>query len=339
MSTGLKSACLAVSLVLTASSPDAFADDVADFYGGKTITIYVASGPGGGYAIYGQIAARHLGRHIPGNPAVVPSYMPGGGGITAANYLFNAARQDGTALGVLFAQTQLAQFLHPKNVKYDAVKYNWIGIFADIIQAFHVSKKAKAPTLDAMKTTEIVAGSSGDGSGTYLFPKLMNDTLGTKIKIVSGYAGTNALNLAMERGEIDGFSTPWGSVEGSLSRLRETANQVVQYGVEKHPSYPGVPLLTDLASDPKQKATLRFVAGPSALGRSLTAPPGVPEARVAALRKAFIAMLADPEFVADAKKGRIDMNPTPGERAQALVRELADVDPAVLALAKEVFPR
>ena len=316
-------------------APAACADDVADFYRGKTVTIYVASSTGGGYAIYAQLSARHLAKHLPGNPNIVVSYMPGGGGMTAANYLFNAARQDGTALGVLFAQTQLAQSLHPKNVKYDAVKFNWIGIFADITQAFHVSRKANASTLDAMKQIEIVAGSSGTGSGTYLLPQLANATIGTKMKIIGGYAGTSALYLAMERGEIDSFSSPWGSVTGSFPQVLKTANQVFQYGLEKNPDFPDVPLLTDLIADPTQRAMAQFLAGPSAIGRSLTAPPGVPADRVAALRKAYVAMVADPDFIADAKKGKVEMGPIAGDRAQAIVDRLGKVDAAAVEMARK----
>jgi tripartite-type tricarboxylate transporter receptor subunit TctC len=321
--------CRALAIGISGSllwTAGAAAESVEDFYRGKTITVYVASNIGGGYAIYG-------------NPAVVPSYMPGGGGLAASNYLFNAARKDGTALGVLFAQTQLVQFLNPKAVKYDAVKFNWIGIYANIIQALHVSKKAKATTLDALKATEIITGSSGVNSGTYLFPKLVNDTLGTKMKYVFGYPGTGALNLAMERGEIDAFTSPWGSVTGSMPQLLTTANQVVQYGYEKSKDFPGVPLLTDLVQDPVQRQMVRFTTGPSVIGRSLAAPPDVPKERVDTLRRAFDAMLADPDFLTDVKKGKTDLSPKPGVEAQAIIAELAKVDPKALELARAAFPQ
>jgi tripartite-type tricarboxylate transporter receptor subunit TctC len=314
------------------------ADPVEDFYRGKVITLYVASEAGGGYGIYGQLAARHLGRHIPGHPEIIPSFMPGGGGLAAANYLYNAARQDGTALGVLFAQLQLAQFIHPTKVKYDATRFHWLGIFADITQGFVVAKRAKATDLEQLKQVSIVAGSTGAGSDTFLLPTLANRTLGLKLKIVTGYNGTQSLALAMERGEIDGFASPWGSFRGSFPQSLQQGIPLFQYGLAPDAGFPQVPLLTDLVTDPEQRAMVRFLSGPSTIGRSLTAPPSVPADRVAALRQAFDALVTDRDFLAEADKQHIELRPMSGSKAQALIDDLSKVDPRALALAKQIVP-
>ena len=315
------------------------ADAVADFYKGRTVTLYVASSAGGGYGLYGQLMAAHFGRFLPGNPTTIPSYMSGAGGLKAANYVYNAAPKDGSALGVLLSPVPVQQYVQDKAAKYDVNKFQWIGVVAPVVQAFTVMKTAPATTLEGLRKTEIVAGATGVGSDTYVVPTLANVMLGTKIKIVKGYKGTAAIAQAMEQGEAHAWAGPWTSKAASFPRLLDpkVAVQLFQFGLARQEGHKDVPLLTELVQDPQKKKVVAFLSGPTALGRSLVAPPGVPANRLAALRTAFDRMVKDPAFLADAKRRKADVTPMSGKDLQALIREITDVPPSVIAEAKAIL--
>jgi tripartite-type tricarboxylate transporter receptor subunit TctC len=309
-----------------------------DVYKGKTITIYVAAGTGGGYGHYAQLMAQHLGRHIPGEPNVIVSFMPGAGGLNGANYLYNLAVRDGTALGVLVSPAPVQALIEPA-ARYDVDKLRWIGVVVPVIQAFTVMKHAPAQTIDAMRSTEIVAGSTGPASDTFTVPRLINYALGTRIKIVIGYKGTADIALAMRRGEAHAWAGPWTSKAAQFPDLLDpaVATQLLQFGLKKPAGREPVPLLTDLVADPLKKSVVEFLSGPTALGYSLTAPPDVPADRVAILRKAFDAMVKDAAFLDDAKRGRSVVEPTGGEELQAIVARITKVPANVVAEAKRVL--
>ena len=309
-----------------------------DAFKGKTITMHVAAGAGGGYGHYGQLMAQHLGRHIPGEPNVIVSYMPGAGGLNGANHLYNLAARDGTALGVLVSPAPVHAMMEPA-ARYDVNKFNWIGVVVPVIQALTVMRHAPAQTIEAMRETEIVAGSTGPASDTFTVPQLVNYALGTKIKIVIGYKGTADIALAMRRGEVHAWAGPWTSKSAQFPDLLDPAiaTQLLQFGLKKPAGREAVPLLTELVTDPAKKSVVEFLSGPTALGYSLAAPPEVPADRIAILRNAFNAMVKDQVFLDDAKRGRSVVEATGGEELQAIVGRITSVPPNVVAEAKRVL--
>lgn len=328
-----------VAAAALAAGGDAKADPAGDFFAGKTVTLYVGAGAGGGYGLYAQLVAAHYGRHLPGKPTVVPSYMSGAGGLKAANFVYNAAPKEGTALGVLLSPVPVQQHVQASAARFDVNRFQWIGVLAPVVQALTVMKSAPASDIEGLKRTEIIAGSTGVGSDTFVVPQLANHVLGTRIRIVKGYKGTADIALAMQRGEAHAWAGPWTSKAASFPHLLDpkVAVQLFQFGLVRQQGYKDVPLLSELVSDPDAKKVVEFLAGPTALGRSLTAPPGVPGQRVAVLRKAFDDMVADPVFLADARKRKADIDPMPGAALQALIRRITDVPPQVIEAAKKIL--
>lgn len=331
-----ETAGLAIALgVALLTGPSAVAQD---FFKGRTITVFVAAGAGGGYGHYAQLMAQHLGHFVPGQPSVILSYMPGAGGLNAANHVYNIAPKDGTALGVLLSTVPVQGLMDPA-ARFDVNKFQWIGVVVPVIQAFTVMRHAPAQTLDTMRQTEIVAGSTGVASDTYVVPRLVNYGLATKIKIVTGYKGTADIALAMSRGELHAWAGPWTSKAAQFPQLLDPAQatQLLQFGLAKAPGRESVPLLTDLVTDPAKKNVVAFLSGPTALGYSLTAPPDVPADRVAILRKAFEDMVRDAGVKADAEKRKAVLQPTGGAELQKIVARITSVAPAVVEEAKRVL--
>ena len=331
----LTAACGAM-LAALAGPLAAKADAVADFYKSRTVTFVSPTGTAGTYALLAQLAQRHLGRHIPGEPTVVPQYMAGAGGTTAANYLYNVAPKDGTFLGGVLSGLAHTQVFRPDSVKYDATKFNWVGAWAEVIQTMSLFHTAKVKTVkDALEHQAILA-STGRGSATYQLPALMNGVLGTKFKIVSGYRGGGDVWTAMERGEVDGwcgFYDQWPTSKPEWVRDNKVFH-VVQFSLGKHKAMPDVPRLVDLARNDEETKIFRFMSATGRLARGVAAPPGVPADRLAALRKAFADLLKDPEFLAEAERLKIAIEHFPGEAVLADVTEIIGAPPENVARTK-----
>ena len=326
-----------IALASGLSTALARAQTEADTFRGRTITLYVASGAGGGYGLNALLIAAHLGHFLPGNPTVIPSYMPGSGGIKAANYLYNAAPKDGTALGVLVSTVQVEQLVRTEATMYDVRNFQWIGVVAPIRPVLWVSKKAPASTLDELRRTQITAGASGKGSPTYVVPTLAVHALGLKIKVITGYKGTADTQKAMEQGEVNSLVMPWGTAKAQFPRLFEDTVQLFQYGLSRDPEYPDVPLLHELVQDPKQKLLIRFLASETTLGRNLAAPPGLTAARVTMLRAAFDKMVADDAFLTDARKRHMEVGPIKGAEVQAVIEDISHTDRETIVAAKKLL--
>jgi tripartite-type tricarboxylate transporter receptor subunit TctC len=315
---------LAGILGLLAFAPLA-ARAVDDTFKDRTIIVYVSTGPGGGYDAYGRMVARYIGRHLPGNPRVIVENMPGAGGRSLANFLYNAAPKDGTAIGIVQHTIVYDDLFAEQGVKYDARKFTWLGSaasFTSVGIAWHTSGVA---TIEDAKQKQIVMGSSGAGATSYQYTNLMNHLLGTKFKILIGYKGAADMYLALERGELQGVAgTDWTTIHNQHSRWLENKdiNVFVQFAVRKHPDLPNVPLIGDLVTSDEDKSVLRFVFLGLGFARPFLAPPGLPEPVVAALRNGFDATTKDPEFLAEAAKVRFDIDPVDGITAQKLVEEL-----------------
>jgi tripartite-type tricarboxylate transporter receptor subunit TctC len=307
------------------------ADAIAQHFHGKTIRLIIATGTGGAYGGYGLVFAQYFGKHIPGEPAITPEYRPGAGGVVAANYLYNVAPKDGTVIGIPLAPIVLAQYTG-QNAQYDASKFLWIGQMADITRLFTVWENSPIKTFDDLITKESIAGTSGRGSETYMNPALMNAVFGTKIKIVSGYKGSNDILLALERGEISAMSGTWANFAANHPQWvsEKKVRFVVQIGLNKVAGYEQVPLLSELATNEGDRRLVEYMSlVTTSVGYSVIAPPGVPDPIIGALRNAFDATMKDPAFLAAAKKCCVDLNPASHEVVAAAVMRAIEA-PAAL---------
>ena len=288
-----------------------------DFYRGKTLRLIVPSDVGGGYDLYARTFATHLRRHIPGEPTIVVQNRPGGGGLLAANYLFNVAPKDGLAIGLVQRGVPFYPFFGDQNAKFVPTQFNWLGSFAAETGSTTVWHTAKAQTMaDAFKDTVVLGGSGPNDSETY--PHLMNNTIGTKFRIVSGYRANSAVFLAMERGEVEGVTGSWSSVKSERPNwLRDKLVRVlVQFARTRAPDLPDVPLIMDFVKTDEHKAMWNVILTMAQVGRPVTAPPGIPAELTRTLRAAFDATIKDPAFIAEMERGRRELSPESGESMQ-----------------------
>lgn len=322
----LRRALIILLLTLAAASSGggpSSAQAPVEFFKGRTITVYVAVGTGA-YDLYARILIRHMPRHIPGNPTMIVNNMPGGGGVLAANYIANVAPQDGTALLVPLKPIAMTQRLDPANVKYDAAKLHWIGSMVDAPGALAVWHTSPGLTLDDVRRTEIAMGSTGSGAETTIFPTVINTILGTKFKVIAGFKGMTEIYLAMERGEIHGVSTVYGSVQGLKPDwlVDKKVAFLAQVSVTRTAALPHVPTVLEFAKSSEDREVLEFLALSNAIGRSITAPPGIPADRLAALRKAFDDAVHSADYLRETRDKGIEVNPTPGIEVQKDVDRL-----------------
>lgn len=315
----------------------AVADPVADFYAGKTVTILVPFAPGGGSARYGTLAGDFLTKYMPGNPKFVPEFMPGGGGLLAANHAAQVSPKDGTVILVPNDGIAVSQLLNPDAVQYDARQFHWIGILSQNWFVLGMRKDTGVTSVDDLKEKEFFVGSSGVGSPTDLFPRVTNGLLGTKLNVVAGFPGGSTEQiLAVEKGEMHGSTSTWRSWTGRKDLIDSgVIVPFIQYGLGRSPEIPDVPNLIDLLDDPTSKEIARFVTSPAAIGRGLVALPGTPDDRVQALRDAFAKMLEDPEFMKAAADQKLPIDgPMLGQAAQEFVMSVMNSSPEVVERAK-----
>ncbi|MPZ37344.1 MAG: hypothetical protein GEU95_04650 [Rhizobiales bacterium] len=327
----LATACVAaVALALPAA---ANAQSVADFYKGKNVEVLIGYSGGGGYDVYARLLARHIGKHIPGNPTIVPRNMPGAGSLVLANWLYNVAPKDGTVFGMIGRGTPFDPILGIEGAKFDPTKYLWLGSMnneVSVCVSWHTSGVTK---FEQLLQKELVVGGTGPSADTDQFPRITNAVLGTKFRIISGYPGGNDISLAMERGEVGGrCGWSWSSVVATrMNWFKEKKIRVLlQLALEKHEDLPDVPLVVDLAKTPEQRAILRLIFARQALGRPFLAPPGVPQDRAAALQKAFMATMKDKAFRAEAEKAKLEINSLDAAAIEKIIEEAAKTNPAVL---------
>ena len=322
------------------TSGSAHAQSVAKFYQGKVMNFLVGFGPGGGYDRYARTVSKHLGRHIPGNPKIIPQFMTGGGSLRMANYLFNVAPKDGTYFGIHSPVLPVFQLLRGKGFKLDVRKFNYLGRLATQNHVMMVRADHGIKTLNDVRKRQMTVSSTGKGSPTFILPAIMNSVLGTKFKIISGYAGSAAGRLAMERGEVMGLTSGWISWKSTSQEWIDSKYMLplVEFALVRSPDLdPSVPLVASLAKSAGDRELLEFIASPLETGRAPTMPPGVPKARLAAVRSAFAAMVKDPAFLASAKKRRIAIVPLAGEKVQVLIEKTVNVSPSLVARAKKAL--
>jgi tripartite-type tricarboxylate transporter receptor subunit TctC len=321
-------------------SSTAAADPIADFYRGKSIGMVIATAPGGDYDLRARLVARHMGRHIPGNPTIVPRNMPGGVGIQAMNYMANVAPKDGTTIHAIMQNMSTHQALGGAGVEFDTRKFFWIGNTTDtpnVINSWHTTD---IRTIQDVMTRELVVGAPGQATNSVYYPKALNELVGTKFKIVSGYPGGNDVNLAMERGEVGGRgSNSWASWKATKPDwLRDKKIFIlVQVGLKRNPELADVPTMMELAKTDDDKAVLTFLSADVPIARSYVTTPGVPADRVQALRRAFDATMKDPQLLAEAAKLNMDLSPSTGEDAQRYSDLIANTPERVLTRAKAII--
>lgn len=314
-------------------------DRVAAFYRGKTLTILVGYSAGGGYDLYARLLARHIARHIPGNPTVIVQNMPGAASIVAANHLFNVAPKDGTVIGTFARGLPVEQLKGSSGVQFDAARFNWIGSMNEEVGVCVARTDSGIQRFDDLFERPLRVGGAGPASDDDVYPRLLNALLGTKFQLVSGYPGGNEITLAIERNEVQGRCTwSWSSlkttrpdwVEGRFIRI------LAQIALRKYPELPNVPLVIDYAKDDATRKVFRVVFARQTMGRPFAAPPGVPTERVMALRRAFSETLRDPQFLSESGRGEIEINnPMSGEELQELVAEIMSAPPTVVQLIKQ----
>jgi tripartite-type tricarboxylate transporter receptor subunit TctC len=310
------------------------ADPVSDFYQGRTVTMIVTTSAGGGYDTLARAIARHIGKHIPGSPTVVVRNMPGAGGITAMNYLYAGAEHDGSVLAVVSNTPPLEPLFGTKEARFDPTKFNWLGspsVETAMVLVWHA---VPVNSVEDLRKRETVMGASGVNSTPAFFARVLNATLGTRIKVIPGYPGQNDAFLAMERGELDGYPSVFYS---ALSSTRPTwladkkAKAIVQYGPEKMKELGDVPFAPDLITDADDKLLLQVASTPLALGRPLLMPPGVPAERAAAVRTALAETFADPDFLADGAKLGLELNaPRSGEALLQVIERAYQSPPQII---------
>jgi tripartite-type tricarboxylate transporter receptor subunit TctC len=301
----------------------AAAQTEAEFYRGKTITLGIPSDVGGGYDAHGRLLARHLAKYIPGGPSVIAQNMTAGAGLVLANNLYNTAPRDGTAIAILRASVLYEQIFGNQAVRFKAPEFNWIGNLnsAQDSCVFWNSVAVKDP-ID-FYAREYVLGSDGVAGMDYSFPRIYNEMLGTKFKLVTGYKGTPDRILAMQRGEIEGAcGMTTGLVKSTLRQQHKDGKLklVAQAGFSRDPDFPDVPNMLDQAKTPEQRQALEFIFAQLQISRAIAAPPSLPEARVATLRKAFDATTADPAFIEEARKLNLDLLPINGVETTNVVQ-------------------
>ncbi|MFN4281962.1 MAG: Bug family tripartite tricarboxylate transporter substrate binding protein [Alphaproteobacteria bacterium] len=312
------------------------AQSAADFYKGRQMTMIISTGPGGGYDINGRLIARHLPRHMPGSPNIVPRNMPGAGHVRAANFMAVQAPKDGSHVATLAQSFVLHQVIDGKGAEYDAAKFAWLGSSEVTNSTIYVWSARGVKSLDDAKKEEVLLGATGVGSGTSQYPALLNNILGTKFRIVPGYGTGGEINLAMERGEVHGRAgnnfNSVAATNGDWLRDKKITF-LVQIGLEKDKDYPDVPMFVDLGRNETEKQILKLFAAPVDIGRPLLTTPDVPADRVALLRAAFDATMKDPEFLAEAKKAKLDISPTSGAKLQKIVEDIIATPKSVIAAA------
>ena len=315
------------------------ADAVADFYKGRTVTVVVTVSAGGVYGIFAQILEKHLAKHIPGNPTVILNYMEGAGGVRALNYIYNAAPKDGAVFVTPTTGNVLTAVMEPNTVKYDPLKFAYLGAWGEAVNVLSVINTAPVKSLQDALKTEVIMGSVGRNTSSYQFPALLNETLGAKFKIITGYGGGAQIRLAMERGEVHGWGGLWlGWFAAAPDWIRDNRLVHLVQMASKPPRELGaVPRLIDLARTDEQRAIFAFLTATGLTGNTFMAPPGVPPDRVAAMEKAYRATLDDPAFRADAAARNYTIDPLTGAEVRAAVERIVATPKDIIEKTKKAM--
>jgi len=328
-----------IAILLVSGSPVSAQDS---FYKGKTVRIIVGAAAGGGYDTYSRTIARHMGKYIPGNPTIVVDNMPGAGFLISANHMYKVAKPDGLTIGHFIGGLFLQQLLGKPGIEFDAAKFEYIGVPAQDNYAIGISKATGITSMEQWlaSKTPIKLGGVGVGSATDDIPKVLKEAIGLPVQVVTGYSGTATVKLAFNSGEVQGVCNAWESFRATWRNELDSGNLIIvlQNIPKPHPDLPKVPLAINFAKTDEGRKLIRAIVhsvGPTA--RPYVLPPGTPKDRVEILRKAFMDTMKDQEFLADATKAKLDINPLGGAELERSVREVFNLDPALVPKAKEIL--
>jgi tripartite-type tricarboxylate transporter receptor subunit TctC len=312
------------------------------FYRGKTIRLIVGLAPGGGYDLYSRVIARHMGKHIPGNPTIVVDNMTGAGSVIAANYMYHSAKPDGLTIGHVLGGLFLQQLLGNPAIKFDSRKFEYIGVPAQDHFLIGLSKATGITSFENWMVSKkpIKLGGVAPGGATDDIPKVLEATLGLPAKVVTGYKGTGPIRLAFDSGEVDGVCNAWESFKSTWRKQLDYGDVVIilQATLKGHPELPNIPVAYDFLKSEEARKLLQVVTrvhGPST--RPYFLPPGTPKERVQVLRKGYMETMKDPDFLADAKRANLDLNPDDGTGLGRNVKEIFDLQPSLVAKLKEIL--
>lgn len=317
------------------------ADQVEQFYKGRQLTLIVPAGSGGSYGNYARLTERHFAKHIPGHPTLVVQHMPGAGGTKATNYVYNVSPRDGSVIMMLFGGSPQSQALGVRGIKFDITKMPAIGQYVSFWSTISVLDHSPAKTLEEAKKSEVVLGATGKTSPQYQMPILLNELIGTKFKVVTGYKGVNEQDQAMESGELHGRTgslLSWGVSRPDWIKNRRLI-PLIRYGKTgmEMEGFGNIPNLNDMKMGAEERKMVDLLASSSTVGYSLSAPPAIPTDRLTALRRAFDAAVEDPELLADAKRMKVHVYPAAGEQLQAILTDVMDTPAAVVARLKKTL--
>jgi tripartite-type tricarboxylate transporter receptor subunit TctC len=332
-------AATAVSALGGVFAQSASAQGPDEFYRGKTIDFVIGYPPGGSNDVWGRLVGRHIGNHIPGKPNVVPKNMPGAGSFLAVNQIFNVLAKDGTVIGIAAPTIPLDEKLGTQGVRFKTAELNWIGRADTLVNMLFLWKTSPVKTLaDAMRVQSTLSA-TGAGSTVSVYPTVMNNVLGTKFKLVMGYRGSNEAMLAVERGEVEGHSTSWTALKVAHPDwiAEKTVTILVQFARKRHAEMPDFPTAVELARNEDERAVLAAIMNSAEVGTAFFTAPAVPADRVAALRRAFDATMADPQFLADVAQTRLAVSPLTGEELQKLVAEVSNLSPSLLTKVRAAY--
>ena len=323
---------------LVALAHPAHAQSVEEFYKGKTVNLIIGYSVGGGYDLYGRLLARHIGKHIPGHPAIVPQNMTGAGSLRAAQYIYSVAPKDGTAFGTFGRTIATTPLLTPATAQFDGTKFTWLGSVTNEVSTCVTWHTSPVKAWKDILTKEVAMGGEGPGADPDVYTLLYKNVFGAKMKLVTGYHGTNDTTLAMERGEVDGLcGLSWSTLKARhLEWMKEKKiNIIIQAALKKQPELAEVPLASELTQDPESLQILRLFLASQETARPFAAPPDLPADRKAALLAAFDATMRDPEFLAEAAKLNMDVNPLNAKGVDDILAELYATPKAVLEKAAQ----
>lgn len=326
-------------VLMCLAGAQANAQSVEDFYRSRNVQLVIPNAPGGSFDLYGRLVARHIGRFIPGAPNMVPQNMPGAGGMVSANWLYDVAPKDGSAVAISVPNIALAHVLEVGAIRYDARKFNWIGRIVSPTATLYTWHTAPTKTVADLRIHETLIASTGSVSQAHITSQMMNGVADAKFKIIAGYKGTTDAIIALEQGEVQAAIFPWTFIKAARPDwLREKkVNVVAQYTRRLNPDLPGVPSIFDLAQTDEQREIFKLFFGPDEIGQSLMAPPGLAAARLDALRAAFAKMIEDKEFLADADKQKLELSTAPWQEVQASVEEAYKATRAQIEVAKKYY--
>ncbi len=332
--------CTIAVLAAAAIGPAQGQDSVEQFFRGKTVNIYVGSSAGGGYDTYGRLLARHFGKHIPGQPAIVVQNMPGAGSNKAASYIYSVAPKDGTAIGAIFPGAMLQPLLGDTAVQHEPNKFIYLGSANSDVYHCFARTDAPAKTFREALDKEMILGASNEGGTTRDLPAMMNNLAGAKFRIVTGYAGSKEIGLAVERNEVHGAcGIGWTGFTTLYPHWfeKKLVSMTLQLSIKGHPELTkmGVPLAAEFARSKEDRQAMELVLSQGVFGRPFVLPPGVPQERSDALRKAFMAAMTDPALLSDAKKANLDLEALSGSDLQTLIASLYALPASIVERAKQ----